>query len=1097
MRVLLFFIATLCTLLLSCGKKEKPLFELLDEKQTGLDFVNALRPTSKVNMLTYMYFYNGAGVATGDFNNDGKYDLFFSSNQGQNRIYLNEGDMKFKDVTVEAKLPNDGGWSTGVSVVDINNDGLLDFYVSRVGNYENLQQGNQLLVCKGLSTNGIPYYSDEAVAYGLSFKGFSTQSAFFDQDLDGDLDMYLLNHSLRYNSTFNSRDTYFNTYDSLSGDRFFRNEGGRFIDQTRESGINSSIIGYGLGIVVSDINRDGYPDLYIGNDFHENDYLYINDRQGGFKENLEQSIAHTSQFSMGVDAADANNDGWPEIVSMDMLPEDPYILKRSLGEDEYNLFNMKLRYGYNHQYARNNLQFNKGNGTFSEIGVYAGVHATDWSWAPLWTDFNNDGWKDLFVSNGIPRRLNDIDYVNFISNDDIQARIRSGQMSEKEMEIIEQFPQIKLRNKFYVNAGEMRFDDAAPRILNDRETFSNGAAYADFDNDGDLDIVVNNIDDHPYIYRNQSNQEEGRGIALQLKGPVSNPRAVGTQVMIHQSTQIRYADKYPVRGFQSSMETDLLMGVGKDPIDSIVVIWPDQTVSVIDTGLTAPFIQVTYQSGLPKRELNNSAGNMQSSLMNFNERVIPEWTHEENRFNEFDREPLLLKMLSTEGPAAAVGDMNKDGKADLFLGASKGFKSRIVLNAAEQFRPTPFSALDMDSTFEDVDAVWTDVNNDGWQDLIVVSGGNEYYGETPYLTPRLYMNQNGTSFVRRHDAFPTSDITLSCVRTIDINRDGFVDLFLGGRAQPFGYGKPVSSFLLINDGTGKFIDKTSQIAPALNGCGMVTDAQWIDVNADSYPDLVLAKEWDKVTVLHASPSGTLGSPEPVGESGWWNVLIPVDWDNDGDMDWVAGNSGANQRLNASRQSPVRMYCNDFDGNGVGEQVVTYIVDGKEICFAVKSDLERQMPVLKKKFLYAGDFAKATLNEIFDAKKMTKAISWTVTECRSMLFINDGSKGIRSIALPWQFQLAPIRAGNVVDANGDGRMDVLLAGNYYENNVQLGRADADQGGILLNQTDSSAVYAPIPGVVLSGQIRKIAVVQDQLVMIRNNAASSLLNKAKKK
>ncbi|MEY2811671.1 MAG: hypothetical protein RI991_666, partial [Bacteroidota bacterium] len=648
-----------------CKQKTKPLFEVLDEEKTGLHFANNLKPNAKVNMLTYMYFYNGAGLATADFNNDGKVDVFFCSNQGENKLFLNEGNLHFKDVTASTKIPQDGGWSTGVSVVDINHDGLLDLYVCRVGNYENLQQGNQLLICKGIGADGIPVYAEESGTYGLSFNGFSTQAAFFDQDLDGDLDMYLLNHSLRYNSTFNARPTYFNTYDSLSGDRFYRNVDGKYINETKEVGINSSIIGYGLGIVISDINVDGYPDIYIGNDFHENDYLYINNKKGGFVETLDSSMLHTSQFSMGVDAADVNNDGLPEIVSMDMLPEDPYILKRSLGEDEYNLFNMKLRYGYNYQYARNNLQYNRGNGQFSEVGVYAGIHATDWSWAPLWMDFDNDGKKDLFVSNGIPRRLNDIDYVNFISNDDIQSKIRSGEMTEKEMQIIEKFPQIKLKNKFFLNKNELKFEDVANAIQNDQETFSNGAAYADFDNDGDLDIIVNNIDAAPLVYKNNSADSLHQSIQIQLKGSDHNTNAIGTKAILYSKAGISVYEKYPVRGFQSSMEVPLHLGIGNNTIDSIHLIWPDRSFQVIKSSAIQLEMTIAYQAGLPQYdyELNKSTNNAAWS-----QEAVAVLAHEENRFNEFDREPLLPHMLSTEGPAFAMGDINNDGLNDIFFG---------------------------------------------------------------------------------------------------------------------------------------------------------------------------------------------------------------------------------------------------------------------------------------------------------------------------------------------------------------------------------------------------------------------------------------------
>ncbi|MEY5046119.1 MAG: hypothetical protein RL713_1344, partial [Bacteroidota bacterium] len=659
-----------------CKQKTKPLFEVLDEEKTGLHFANNLKPNAKVNMLTYMYFYNGAGLATADFNNDGKVDVFFCSNQGENKLFLNEGNLHFKDVTASTKIPQDGGWSTGVSVVDINHDGLLDLYVCRVGNYENLQQGNQLLICKGIGADGIPVYAEESGTYGLSFNGFSTQAAFFDQDLDGDLDMYLLNHSLRYNSTFNARPTYFNTYDSLSGDRFYRNVDGKYINETKEVGINSSIIGYGLGIVISDINVDGYPDIYIGNDFHENDYLYINNKKGGFVETLDSSMLHTSQFSMGVDAADVNNDGLPEIVSMDMLPEDPYILKRSLGEDEYNLFNMKLRYGYNYQYARNNLQYNRGNGQFSEVGVYAGIHATDWSWAPLWMDFDNDGKKDLFVSNGIPRRLNDIDYVNFISNDDIQSKIRSGEMTEKEMQIIEKFPQIKLKNKFFLNKNELKFEDVANAIQNDQETFSNGAAYADFDNDGDLDIIVNNIDAAPLVYKNNSADSLHQSIQIQLIGNGQNLNAIGAKAILFSKTGISVYEKYPVRGFQSSMEVPLHLGIGNNTIDSIHLIWPDRSFQVIKSGAIQPQMKIAYQAGLPQYDydLNKSTNNAAWS-----QEAVAVLAHEENRFNEFDREPLLPHMLSTEGPAFTMGDINNDGLNDIFFGSSKGKKSKLLI----------------------------------------------------------------------------------------------------------------------------------------------------------------------------------------------------------------------------------------------------------------------------------------------------------------------------------------------------------------------------------------------------------------------------------
>ena len=1072
-----------------CEQKKKPLFEVLGKEETGLTFANNLKPNAKVNMLSYMYFYNGAGLATADFNNDGKVDVFFCSNQGENKLFLNEGELHFKDVTASTKIPQDGGWSTGVSVVDINQDGLLDLYVCRVGNYENLQQGNQLLVCKGIGKDGIPVYAEESNTYGLSFNGFSTQAAFFDQDLDGDLDMYLLNHSLRYNSTFNARPSYFNTYDSLSGDRFYRNINGKYVNETKEVGINSSVIGYGLGIVVSDINMDGYPDLYIGNDFHENDYLYINNKKGGFLETLDSSMLHTSQFSMGVDAADVNNDGLPEIVSMDMLPEDSYILKRSLGEDEYNLFNMKLRYGYNHQYARNNLQYNRDNGKFSEVGVYAGIHATDWSWAPLWIDFDNDGRKDLFVSNGIPRRLNDIDYVNFISNDDIQSKIRSGEMTEKEMQIIDKFPQIKLRNKFFLNQDDLKFQDIGYAIQNDKETFSNGAAYADFDNDGDLDIIVNNIDDAPLLYKNNSADSLHQSIQLNLKGSPGNINAIGTKAIVYGKQGKAVYEKFAVRGFQSSMEVPLHIGIGNGLVDSIQVIWPDRTYQTITSGLETTKINLSYQSGLPQYDYSSFGKGLFADPQQWVEEEVKVLMHEENRFNEFDREPLLPHMLSTEGPAFAMGDINNDGNNDLFFGSSKGKKSKLLIRKSDNWSTILIPDLESDSTYEDMDALIEDVNNDGWKDLIVASGGNEYYGETPYLTPRIYINNQGKGFSKLIDAFPVFDYTVSCIRANDFNQDGKIDLFIGGRAMPFAYGKSVSSKLLMNDGTGKFKDVTGQYAPELIDAGMVTDAAWVDMNGDKKSDLVLSKEWGALTILYADGKKFKGVD--VAENGWWNFVLPFDIDNDGDMDLVAGNLGENSRLKASPAQPVSLYFNDFDNNGVQEQVITYYLGGKEICFAVKSDLERQIPQLKKKFLYAEDFAKASLEEIFTKEKLTDAKKWIATEMRSMVLVNEGKQQFKSIPLPWQAQLSTLKAAVARDFNQDGLTDLLLAGNFYENNVQLGRSDADFGSLLINKGGTSFVYQMLPGLNINGQVRKLYDDKGKIWVIKNNEISTVV------
>ncbi|HUQ96039.1 MAG TPA: CRTAC1 family protein, partial [Chitinophagaceae bacterium] len=574
------------------------MFETLTSERTGLAFVNKLTPTAQFNMFHYMYFYNGGGIGAGDFNNDGLIDLFFSANQSGNKLYLNTGNLKFKEVTTTARIPQDNSWSTGVSVVDVNNDGLLDLYVCKVGNYETLKSKNQLLVCGGIGRDGVPFYADKAAEYGVDFSGFSTQAAFLDYDMDGDLDLFLLNHSVHQNGSFAERGKFLGTYHPLSGDRLYRNERTHFTDVTKESGINSSAISYGLGIAVSDLNLDGYPDLYIGNDFHENDYFYINQKNGTFNDELPDHIMHTSQFSMGVDVADVTNDGYPEIISMDMLPSDPYILKRSLGEDEFNIFNLKIGYGYNYQYTRNNLQWNRRNGLFSEVGLLAGVAATDWSWAPLWMDFDNDGRKDLFISNGIPKRLNDIDYINYVSNGEMQEKIRDNKLAESDMALIDKFPQIKLPNRFFRNGSDLAFQDMDTAIANNKPTFSNGAVYADLDNDGDLDVVVNNIDDPVLVYENKTAAKgDSSFLELNLKGPEQNRNAVGAKVILFSKAGIQTYEKYPVRGFQSSMEVPLHIGLGGVTIDSLFLVWPDNTFQKLthQHGL----VTLTYQKGLP------------------------------------------------------------------------------------------------------------------------------------------------------------------------------------------------------------------------------------------------------------------------------------------------------------------------------------------------------------------------------------------------------------------------------------------------------------------------------------------------------------------
>jgi enediyne biosynthesis protein E4 len=1086
------YFGIIAILMISCSSKnniKSEIFEVLDSKTTGINFNNKLTATPNFNMFKYMYFYNGAGVGAGDFNNDGLVDLFFASNQQQNKLYINKGGIKFEDVTTKAQIPDDGAWSTGVSVVDINNDGMLDIYVCRVGNYESLQSNNQFLICKEIK-NGVPVFKDEAREMGVAFSGFSTQSAFLDYDNDGDLDMYLMNHSLRYNGTFNPRDSYINTTDSLSGDYLFKNDNGKFVDVTKQSGISSTIISYGLGICVSDINLDGYPDIYIGNDFHENDYLYINQKNGTFKETLQTAAMHTSQFSMGVDIADVNNDAFPEIITMDMMPQDPYILKRSLDEDGYDLFNYKRSYGYMPQFAKNALQYNNGNGMFSEVAMYSNVFATDWSWSALWMDFDNDGLKDLFVSNGIPKRLNDIDYVNYVSNGELQDKIRANTLEQKDMLLVEKFPQIKLPNKFYRNKGELKFEDVEQQIKNDVPTYSNGAIYADLDNDGDLDIVVNNIDDDVLVYKNNSSNTN-HFAQLKLQGNEKNINGVGSKVILFAKDNISTFEKNQARGFQSSMEIPLHISWGNHKIDSAVLVWFDNSYQKIDL-INDTILTIQYKKDLPKFNYSSLLSNKKStvSFSNSTASASLQYLHQENKFNEFDREQLMPRMVSREGPSVAVADVNGDGLDDVFLGAAKGYKPQIFIqNTNGKFSLQKQQALDVDSIYEDVDATFVDVDNDKDLDLLVASGGNEYFGNSIYLQPRLYVNDGKGFFTRKLNAFPTNVLlTASSVSTNDFNGDGFVDVFLGARALPWEYGATPTSFLLQNNGDGVF--KISQLEGVSNiqKIGLVTSAVWADLNNDRKKELIVACEWDGVFAFEFS-NKTISKKQLTGKKGWWSFCKVDDINNDGLQDIIVGNLGENNRLNATDKTPVKLYLNDFDDNGKKEQLVTYYLKGKEILFANKDEFQRQMPSAKKKYLYAEDFAKANVSDMFASNKFSDAKQLNANYFSNSILINKGNFSFNLQPMPWEAQLSTLRSAAIQDVNNDGLKDILVVGNFYPNNIQMSTNDANYGGVLINKGNALFKYENFNGLIIKGEARKILPItinkKQSFLVARNN------------
>jgi hypothetical protein len=777
-----------------------------------------------------------------------------------------------------------------------------------------------------------------------------------------------------------------------------------------------------------------------------------------------------------------------------MLPDDPYILKTSLGEDDYGEFQFKLGFGYNYQYARNTLQLNNRNNTFSEIGIYAGVQASDWSWSTLLFDFDQDGYKDIFATNGIPKRMNDIDYVNFATTDDIHWKIQMNNLTETDLAVEQRLPEIKLINKFYKNNHNLTFEDISSTISNTLPSFSNGAAYGDFDNDGDLDVVVNNIRDEVYMYENNINQfvdDNHHYISFKLNGPAGNPMGIGTKVIAYKKDKIINSEQYPVRGYLSFVSPVLHLGLGSiSDLDSILLIWPDHTIRKISLDSIDHTVVINYQSGLPAHKYFPTSPD--KPLYNdITDEAGIHYVHKENDFVEFDREQLIPHMVSTEGPALAVGDINKDGLDDFYVGSAKRKKSAMYQQTGDgKFIDVTGDAILNDSLFEDVDAVFADVENDGDQDLIVASGGNEYTGTSTPLTQRIYLNDGTGHFLKDTTAIPKIYMTAGCVAVHDFNEDGYVDIFFGGRAVPWNYGKIPSSYLLMNNGHGKFSDVTAKYAPELKAAGMIKGAFWQDMDHNGHVDLLLAGEWCPLQIFYQSADHSFRQHVIEGTSGWWNFVQPFDFDKDGDVDFVAGNLGLNSKLKGSENKPIHLYVNDFDHNGQIEQIMTYYIGDKEVVFPTHREVMRQLPSLKKKFLLAKDFAKADLKQLVGEDMVRKSEKLTAFNFENSYFENVDNKGtFIQHALPQALQFAPLRAADFIDLNGDGYEDLLLGGNFYENNIELGRYDADYGSVLINSA-SGLFNGDVKSLSFDGQVRKIKAIQVKgrlcfLVAFNNN------------
>jgi hypothetical protein len=1062
------------------GRSPSTLFTLMPVSETKIDFVNRLTETEEFNMIKYLYFNNGAGVGAGDINNDGLVDLYFSSSQESNRLYLNKGALSFEEITRSSGTRGTGAWKTGVSMADVNGDGWLDIYVCQVGGYQGLQGKNQLFINQGDLT-----FREEAAIYNLDFRGYSTQAAFFDYDLDGDLDMYLLNHSVHTSRSYGMA-ALREQYDEKAGDRLFRNnlsEGDpSFTDVSREAGIFSSQIGYGLGVSASDINNDGFPDIYISNDFHENDYLYLNNGDGTFTEQLTRMMRHTSRSSMGNDVADINNDGLPDVVVLDMLPDEEKILKRSGGEDDYELFNIKLEYGYSHQFVRNTLQLNLGGGSFSEIGRYAGIHATDWSWSPLLCDLDNDGWKDLFITNGIYRRANDLDYVDFLTGGNRYLPVRDNS-SLTDRELYEKMPLYSHVNFIYRNNGDLTFTNMAGSWGIRNRSYSNGSVYADLDNDGDLDLVVNNINQPASVWENHGTELTGNHyLSVVLKGDGLNPAAVGARVTIYSAGQKQMSELFTTRGFMSATSPVLHFGLGTaSMIDSLEVRWPDRSL-LIYRGIQADQ-RLTIVYG------ETTSGDRMEALRQhpviFTAAGVPglDHVHLEDPYTDLERESLIPHSLSAEGPAVAVGDVNGDGREDLFMGGAAGQPAALLIQ--QQGGTLLKHAVELfnhDRLAEDVDAVFFDADGDGDLDLYVVRGGNEFPEGDPMLADRLMINDGKGNFSRSDPgSIPYMASNGSCVRPCDFDADGDTDLFVGTRSVPGAYGIPPDQHLLENDGTGKFGLVNEERVPALKGMGMVTDACWVDDDRDGYPDLVIAGEWMPITLLSNRKGSFVNATLQAGlgeTSGWWNRIKSVDVDGDGDMDLVGGNLGLNSMLKASPGEPVELFVNDFDNNGMPEPILCTYREGTSYPIATLDELERQMPGLKQRFESYAAFAGQTVQDIFGSELIANSYHASARMLGSALFLNIGDGMYTISALPAMAQFSPVRGVVSGDLNRDGAMDLVLAGNNYHVRPSIGRYDASYGLCLLGDGKGNFVsMLPVEsGLKIEGDARGLHWIQ---------------------